>query len=49
MTLIDLQQEPTNEIIPDGIRIGDKTYEWDDIIFVTEFDAITGALLNIDI
>ncbi|CAF5125654.1 unnamed protein product, partial [Rotaria sp. Silwood1] len=32
VTLIDLQQESIDEITPTGIRIGDKTYEIDDIV-----------------
>ncbi|CAF3747044.1 unnamed protein product [Rotaria sp. Silwood1] len=49
VTLIDLQQEPIDEITPTGIRIDDKTYEIDDIVFATGFDAFTGALFKIDI
>ena len=41
--LIDLRQEPIDEIIPIGVRIGRKTHELDDIVFATGFDAITGA------
>lgn len=49
VTLIDLRQESIDKIIPTGVSIGNKTYELDDIVFATGFDAITGALLQIDI
>jgi cyclohexanone monooxygenase len=49
VTLLDLRQEPIDKITPTGISIGNKTYELDDIVFATGFDAITGALLQIDI
>ena len=49
VTLVDLRYEPIEEITPTGIRTRNKTYELDDIVFATGFDAITGALLQIDI
>ena len=49
VTLVDLRQGSIDEITPTGIRIKDKTYEVDSIVFATGFDAMTGALLNIDI
>ena len=49
VTLIDLRQEPIDEITSTGVRIGNKSYEFDDIVFATGFDAITGALLQMDI
>ncbi|CAF3710526.1 unnamed protein product [Rotaria sordida] len=49
VTLVDLQQAPIDEITPTGIRIGNKNYELDDIVFATGFDAFTGALFKIDI
>ncbi|CAF3352085.1 unnamed protein product [Rotaria sp. Silwood2] len=49
VTLVDLRQESIDEITPTGIRIGDKKYELDDIVFATGFDAFTGALFKIDI
>nr|ACD54725.1 TrkA monooxygenase/FAD dependent oxidoreductase [Adineta vaga] len=49
VTLVDIYNDPIDEIIPLGIKTKDKTYEVDDIILAIGFDAITGALLNIDI
>ena len=49
VTLVDLLKENIEEIIPTGIKTKKMTYEVDDIVCATGFDAITGALLNIDI
>ena len=49
VTLVDLRQGAIDQITPNGIRIKDKTYEVDTIVFATGFDAMTGALLKIDI
>ena len=49
VTLVDLQKKNIEEIIPIGIKTKNKTYEVDDIVFATGFDAMTGALHNIDI
>ncbi|CAF4244728.1 unnamed protein product [Rotaria sp. Silwood2] len=49
VTLVDVRNESIDEIIPTGIRIKEKIYEVDDIVFATGFDAMTGTLLKIDI
>ena len=49
VTLVDLRKGSLDEITETGIRIKDRTYEVDDIVFATGFDAMTGALLKIDI
>ncbi|CAF3078367.1 unnamed protein product [Rotaria sp. Silwood2] len=49
VTLVDLRNGPIDEITPSGIRIKEKVYEVDDIVFATGFDAMTGALLEINI
>ncbi|CAF4832037.1 unnamed protein product [Rotaria sp. Silwood1] len=49
VTLVDLRNGSIDEITPTGIRIKEKIYEVDDIVFATGFDALTGALLKIDI
>ncbi|CAF3789999.1 unnamed protein product [Rotaria magnacalcarata] len=46
---IDLRNGSIDEITPTGIRIKEKIYEVDDIVFATGFDAMTGPLLEIDI
>ncbi len=49
VTLVDVRSAPIEEITPNGLRAGGKDYELDVIVFATGFDAVTGALLNIDI
>ncbi|MFP6688075.1 MAG: NAD(P)/FAD-dependent oxidoreductase [Alphaproteobacteria bacterium] len=49
VSLIDVKAAPIEEITPHGLKAGGKEYELDAIIFATGFDAMTGALLNIDI
>ena len=47
--LVDVRSDPIVEIIPSGLRTQTREFELDDIAFATGFDAMTGALLNIDI
>ena len=47
--LVDLSAEPIEAITPDGIRTSEAVYALDLIVFATGFDAMTGALLKIDI
>ena len=49
VTLIDLRQEPIEAITPTGLRTRDEAYALDSLVFATGFDAMTGALLSIDI
>ena len=49
MTLVDINAAPIQAITPNGIRTADAEYELDIIILATGFDAMTGALLKIDI
>jgi cyclohexanone monooxygenase len=49
VTLIDLKKSPIEAIMPDGLRTQDQSYALDSIVFATGFDAMTGALLSIDI
>ena len=49
VTLVDLRQEPIEEIVPEGIRTTAATYPLDVIIFATGFDAFTGPLLGLNI
>src|SRR5258706_881637 len=49
VTLIDFSGEPIEAITPAGIRAKDQEYAVDAIVFATGFDAMTGALLKIDI
>ena len=49
VTLIDVGGEPIEAITPAGIRAKGQEYAVDAIVFATGFDAMTGALLKIDI
>ena len=49
VTLVDVRATPISEITANGVRAGDAEYELDAIVFATGFDAMTGALLKIDI
>jgi cyclohexanone monooxygenase len=49
VTLVDIRSTPIEEITPSGIRTAADAYELDLIVFATGFDALTGALLAIDI
>jgi cyclohexanone monooxygenase len=47
--LVDIRSTPIREITPAGLRVGDEEIALDVLVFATGFDAMTGALLNIDI
>jgi cyclohexanone monooxygenase len=47
--LVDLRDEPIEEITPNGIRTTGAHHDLDVLIYATGFDAMTGALLRIDI
>jgi cyclohexanone monooxygenase len=47
--LVDVKSAPVEEITAAGIRTAGGMYEVDDIVFATGYDAITGALLAMDI
>jgi cyclohexanone monooxygenase len=49
VTLVDVARSPIAEITPDGLRTRDAAYDLDCIVFATGFDAMTGALMRIDI
>jgi cyclohexanone monooxygenase len=49
VTLIDIRKAPIEAITPEGLRTRDQAYALDSIVFATGFDAMTGALLGIDI
>src|SRR5262244_1308656 len=49
VTLIDIKKSPIEEITPHGLKTRDAAYTLDSIVFATGFDAMTGALLSIDI
>jgi len=47
--LINLRRTPIEEITPTGIRTTDEEFTFDAIVFATGFDAMTGALVAVDI
>ncbi|MEW2354433.1 NAD(P)/FAD-dependent oxidoreductase [Spirillospora sp. NPDC029432] len=48
--LVDTLAAPIERIVPEGVRTGDcEVHELDVLVFATGFDALTGALLKIDI
>jgi cation diffusion facilitator CzcD-associated flavoprotein CzcO len=49
VTLVDVKTSPIEELTPKGLRTRSAEYALDIIVFATGFDAMTGALLNIDI
>ncbi|VXD04234.1 Phenylacetone monooxygenase [Pseudomonas sp. 9AZ] len=49
VTLVNVRKSPIEGIVPTGIRTQDGEYELDAIVFATGFDAMTGALLDVDI
>ena len=49
VTLVDARKTPISEITPTGLRAGEIEYAFEAIVFATGFDAMTGALAEIDI
>ncbi len=49
VTLVDLQASPIEAVTPSGVQTAAAEYSLDSIVFATGFDAMTGALSNIDI
>lgn len=47
--LVDIRAEPIERITPDGIRTSTRDHGVDVIVYATGYDALTGALLQIDI
>src|SRR5207237_819535 len=49
VTLVDLRKTPIEAITPHGVRTQAEEYVLDSLVFAIGFDAMTGALLGIDI
>ena len=49
VTLVDLRRTPIVEIVPSGVRTTHAVHELDSLVFATGFDAMTGAVLRIDV
>jgi cyclohexanone monooxygenase len=49
VTLVDISKTPISEVTAAGLKVGDKLYELDALVFATGFDAMTGAIQRVDI
>jgi cyclohexanone monooxygenase len=49
VTLVDLRATPLEAITPAGVRTSEAEYDVDMLVLATGYDALTGALLRIDI
>jgi cyclohexanone monooxygenase len=49
VTLVDIKAGPIEEILPNGVRAGAKTYEVDALVLATGFDAMTGSVAKIEL
>ncbi len=49
VTLVDVSRTPVEAVSERGVRVGGEVYEIDALVLATGFDAMTGALLRIDI
>ncbi len=49
VTLVDIKDSPIEQITQTGLKIKDREYALDALVFATGFDAMTGTLLKIDI
>ena len=47
--IVDIKEDPIIRFIENGIQTQNNTYELDQIIIATGFDAITGAMVNLNI
>jgi cation diffusion facilitator CzcD-associated flavoprotein CzcO/acetyl esterase/lipase len=47
--LVDLNTKPIRSITETGIDFGDESKEFDSIVYATGFDAMTGAIVAVDI
>ena len=49
MTLVDARKTPVERLTPDGLRTSSGEFEFDAVVFATGFDAMTGAMKEVDI
>jgi len=49
VSLVNVRSAPIEEITANGLRTTEAQYPLDDLIFATGYDAMTGAILDIDI
>ena len=49
VTLVSVADHPIEAITPEGVQVNGAVTQLDTLVIATGFDAMTGALLNIDI
>jgi cyclohexanone monooxygenase len=49
VTLVDIKANPIEEITPQSVKSGGKSYEIEALVLATGFDAMTGSVAKIDI
>ena len=49
VSLVDIRETPIDKLVPEGLQVGGAVHNLDYLIIATGFDAITGALINMDI
>jgi cyclohexanone monooxygenase len=49
VTLVDIKNNPIEEIVENAVRVAGKDYEVDALVLATGFDAMTGSVAKIDI
>jgi cyclohexanone monooxygenase len=47
--LVDISEAPIERFTRTGLRVSERSFEFDAIVFATGFDAMTGTLFNVDI
>jgi cation diffusion facilitator CzcD-associated flavoprotein CzcO/acetyl esterase/lipase len=47
--LVDLRRSPIERLVSDGIQTADEVIAVDDLVLATGYDALTGALLAVDV
>jgi cation diffusion facilitator CzcD-associated flavoprotein CzcO/acetyl esterase/lipase len=49
VTLVNLRKEPISTVTETGIDTAERSFEFDAIVYATGFDAMTGAIVGVDI
>ena len=49
VSLVDIRKHPIVTITETGLDTADESFEFDSIVFATGFDAMTGAIVSVDI
>jgi len=49
VTLVDARATPIKRLVSEGVETNQQTYAVDSVVYATGFDAMTGALLAVDI